>query len=168
MAIKRGKPKRNQKDKTTNDQTGNTQTTTASTTTTKRSKPKDHKTRMIVVEGVVVEADPYVIASNDEDSNYIDMAYVQASENELEERTPRPRRGKTFLPLNPTAVKTKEENIEAKKKSYPAKEQNKEEKKKTTQNRIMTRNKKRLEREKKIRVSKGRKQNITFYQDAVV
>ena len=123
---------------------------------------------MIVVEGVVVEADPYVIASNEENSNCIDMTYVQASKNEHRERTPRPRRGKTFSPPNPTAVKTKEENIEAKKKSYPAKEQNKEEKKKITQNRIMTRNNKRLEREKKIRVSKGRKQNITFYQDAVV
>ena len=160
QVIKKRKPKK--KNDTTNNMTA-TQTNNTSTTA-KRSKPKEHETRTVVVEGVAVDADPLLIASDDEDSNYVDPNYnddTTTIESEEEEVT-RPR-GKTILPPKPKAATTKTQKIEKHKSSSETKEKAKEKKRKINENRIMTRNKKRIEREKRTRVSKRVRRNTDFY-----
>ena len=161
QVIKKQKPKKN------NDTTSMTATQTNNTSTTaKRSKPKEHETRTVVVEGVAVDADPLLIASDDEDSNYVDPNYnddtTTIESEEEEEEVTRPR-GKTILPPKPKAATTKTQKIEKHKSSSETKEKAKEKKRKINENRIMTRNKKRIEREKRTRVSKRVRRNTDFY-----
>ena len=111
MVIKRGKPRKQKKDKmVTNDQTINTQTNNASIITTKISKPKEHETQTVVVKAVIVDADPRLIASDEEDSNYIYPNYNGGSKNELEKRITRSRRGKFLLLPKPKAVTNEAQN----------------------------------------------------------
>ena len=139
------------------------QTNKASANTSKkRSKPKEHETQTVVVEGVVVDADPLLIASDDEESAYEDPLFDKDVTEDFEIRITRIR-GKIFLPPKPKAPTNKSQKIEKDKSLPEAKEQAKEQKKKINENRIMTRNKKRLERENKTRVSKRARRNTEFF-----
>ena len=118
MVIK-GKPRSKQKSKNlTNDQRNNNNSkmndTSTTTTTTRRPKPKEHETRTVLVEGSVVEADPLLVASDDEDSNYvnpeIDEEILLKNVGEITTRSIT--RGKTFLSPKPNAITIKAQRID--------------------------------------------------------
>ena len=141
MVIK-GKPRSKQKNKNpTNDQRNNNvsktnDTSTSTTTTTKLPKPKEYETRTVLVEGSVVEADPLLIASDDEDSNYVDPQFDEdILLNNVGEITTRSvTRGKTILPPKPKATTTKAQRIDEETATAEAKQRAKEEKSKTKEN----------------------------------
>jgi len=105
-----------------------------------------------------------LIASDDEGSNYVDPHYNDDTTIELEEEEVTRPGGKNLLPLKPKAATTKYQKIEKNKSSSEAKGKAKEEKRNTNENRIMIRNKKRVEREKRsTRVSKRVRRTADFF-----
>lgn len=148
----------------------NTTTTNSQQPTRKqparRTRPKKHETRTVVVEGEKVDANPDEIASDDQDSDYVDRNYDPSPLEILEEHRRSERiRGKTFLPKKPEAPVTKDEKVERDNQVSKLKEKEKEQRKKVLQKRITTRNMKRLEREKKEPLAKRlrSRQKDTYY-----
>ena len=82
----------------------------------------------MVVEGSIAEADLLLIASDDEDSNYVDPKIDEdiLLNNVGEVTTGSVTRGKAFLPPNPKATTTKAQRIDKETATAEAKQQAKE------------------------------------------
>ena len=89
MVIKEKSRKKKKNQQSTNDQSNdnNLEMNDTSATTSKQSKPKERDTGMVVIEGAVVDADPSLITSDDEDSNYVDPNFDLNTLNNLDDRT---------------------------------------------------------------------------------
>ena len=150
LALKKGRKKEtNNTDTVTNTTTDSQQGKKSARPTTPKSKK--HETRIIVVEGEKVDADPEEVQSDDEDSGYVDNDYNPDPIRILEEQiaTTRPIRGKIFPQKKPEAPVTKDKKVERLNQVSELKEKEKKQQKEVLQKRITTRNMKQLEREKK-------------------
>ena len=103
---------------TTNNACANTNTntnnvTTSSTKKQSRPKRKEHETRTITKDGIQQDADPDEVASDDNDSDYINDEFdpLLILQEETEPRRIQPPRGKTFLPPKPKAPTNKTEKL---------------------------------------------------------
>ena len=138
MVLKRKNPRKkkatlNDVDTNTNNNTNNsTNTNTSTKKQPTRPKPKEHETCTITKNGVRQDADPDKIASDDDDSDYINDSFdplaLLEAETEPPQRTPR---GKTFLPPKPKAPTNKTEKLNRDKDTIEQKQNEKDEKRQT-------------------------------------
>ena len=140
-------------------------TNTSRTTNKRRPKPKEHETRTVTKDGVEQHADPEDVASDDNDSDYVDDHFDPLdllTHRMAEPRLTRPR-GKTILPPKPEAPKNKKEKVERDKDVSEKKENAKNEKRETVQRRVITRHQKRILREKKQPPAKRLRSRTNYY-----
>ena len=123
--------------------TTNDTTTTSRTTNKRRPQREEHELCTVTKDGTQQKVDPDEVASDDNDSEYLDEQFgpLDLLANSIKPIQTRPK-GKTFVSVKLEAPTTKREKVERDKDVSETKQKVKNEKRKTVQRRITTRHKK--------------------------